>query len=242
MHRYFKRISSEGASTSSGIYAPPAPGLPDPNKAATSAAAQQCAAANAAIVEARQKKKVKRGSYTDYTKEERLKMAEYAIHNGPAKAARHFSALMNKSVNESTIRWIRDAYRKEQQRRWSSGNDEEVTSFERNKRGRPTTLPKAVDMAVQQHLRNVRLSGGVVNGTVAMAAGRGIAAKMRAALPDSCFNKEWARSLLQRMNFVKRKGTKAAKKVPSNISEIRANFHQMIVDVVTKENIPGESL
>ena len=36
--------------------------------------------------------------------------------------------------------------------------------------------------------------------------------------------KTWAKSLLNRIGWVKRKGTKAARKVPANLEEIKEDF------------------
>jgi hypothetical protein len=41
------------------------------------------------------------------------------------------------------------------------------------------------------------------------------------------------------MGFVKRKGTKAARKVPDNMDEVKAEFHERIRNVVREFNIPG---
>ena len=48
----------------------------------------------------------------------------------------------------------------------------------------------------------------------------------------------WAESILRRVNFVKRKGTKAAKKLPENFGEIKAAFLERIATSVRKTTSP----
>jgi hypothetical protein len=54
--------------------------------------------------------KVKRNDYNQYDEVQRLKIARYAIDNGPAKASKHYSILLGKPVNESSVRSIRNKY------------------------------------------------------------------------------------------------------------------------------------
>ena len=49
---------------------------------------------------------------------------------------------------------------------------------------------------------------------------------------------DWARSLLRHMKFVKREGTKAAKKVPENFVELGDQFKARIHSVKTRYQIP----
>ena len=52
----------------------------------------------------------KRGEYQKYTPEIKATLAKYAIDLGCAKAAKYFSKLMNRNINESTIRSFRKSY------------------------------------------------------------------------------------------------------------------------------------
>ncbi|XP_033758148.1 uncharacterized protein LOC117340497 [Pecten maximus] len=53
-------------------------------------------------------KKRKRGDYGSYSPEQRAKMAKYTIDNGPAKAAKHFTKILGRPINESTLRSIKN--------------------------------------------------------------------------------------------------------------------------------------
>lgn len=51
----------------------------------------------------------KRGGYGHYTDKQRAKIAKYAFENGNTYAAKHFSKLMERKINESTLhssKWI----------------------------------------------------------------------------------------------------------------------------------------
>ena len=57
-------------------------------------------------------------------------------------------------------------------------------------------------------------------------------------LSDKSSCRTWANSFLQTNNLVKRKATKAAKKVPENFEEIKTNFLSEITKVVREHKIP----
>lgn len=50
--------------------------------------------------------------------------------------------------------------------------------------------------------------------------------------------KYFAVSLLRRMGFVKRKGTKSVKQLPADFDEIKKNYVEKVSNVVTKFQIP----
>ena len=58
-------------------------------------------------------RETKRGQYSDYSPEQRLKIARYAIENGNSAAARHFSRALGKSLNEGTVRGMKASYLKQ---------------------------------------------------------------------------------------------------------------------------------
>ena len=53
-------------------------------------------------------------------------------------------------------------------------------------------------------------------------------------------SKAFGKSILHRMQFVKRKGTKACKKVPDNVEELRDQFTSSISEKVVEYSIPPE--
>ncbi|ELU09881.1 hypothetical protein CAPTEDRAFT_207667 [Capitella teleta] len=85
------------------------------------------------------------------------------------------------------------------------------------------------------------LRGSPVNRSITMATARGIlkVSKAKTDLTPGSLRIPWAVSLLRRMGYVQRKGTKAAKKVLTNLDKIRAEFHERIKIVVTDKSIPS---
>ena len=82
-----------------------------------------------------------------------------------------------------------------------------VNSLPTNARGRPLLLGD-LDQFVQTQLR---ATGGIINSDVVIAASKGVVtAKNRSLLKvfggHLCIEKPWAKSLLARMHFVKKKG------------------------------------
>ena len=47
------------------------------------------------------------GKYNDYTPQERAWIGKHAAENGPTKAAKHFSQVLNQKVPETTVRRLK---------------------------------------------------------------------------------------------------------------------------------------
>ena len=78
------------------------------------------------------------------------------------------------------------------------------------KRGHPLLLGNELDVQVQAYVNALRLNGRIVNTAIVIATGEGIVKDHDSNL--LCENgghikltKDWAKYLLQRMNFVKRR-------------------------------------
>ena len=113
------------------------------------------------------------------------------------------------------------------------------------KRGAPLKLGVDLDRQVQAYLRALREIGGVVNTAIVMASARGIMLKVDStSLAEFgghiTLTKDWAKSLLRRMGFVKRRGTTKNKATVENFNEIKGDFLRDIVTSVTMEEIPAE--
>ena len=98
---------------------------------------------------------------------------------------------------------------------------------------------------VQRFILEIREKGGTVDTSVVVSAAHGIAKSVhRTQLAEyggpAVLNKSWARSLLRRMNFTKRKGTTKSKISIEEFHKLKKQFLQDIVDTVTMEDIPPE--
>ena len=100
-----------------------------------------------------------------------------------------------------------------------------------------------VDEVVQKNVRQMRLCDGVVNTTVIVAAAMGfMLEKNKSALSEYGghikINSSYAKSLLHRMRFVKRKGTSSAKITPSEFESVKTAFLTEVSQKVSAGNIP----
>ena len=119
-------------------------------------------------------------------------------------------------MSETTVHSIKRAYLKGVQKRRAE-DEGDITVLPVNKRGRPVLLCDELDHKVQAYLKGVRDVGGVVSARIAIAAAKGILLstdkmKLLEYGGHIQLNTTWVYSLLERMNFVKRKATTAKRK------------------------------
>ena len=142
-------------------------------------------------------------TYPSYSAEDRAR--RYAAEHGPTKASRHFT------VPESTARLLKKQYLAElNDRRQNSATIPEVTRLPTKPRGRPLLLGSTLDDQVKEYVTALRATAGVVNTAIVLAAAEGIVAATERSLLSQhggslVLTKAWAKSLLIRMGFVKRK-------------------------------------
>ena len=89
------------------------------------------------------------------------------------------------------------------------------------------------------------MSGGSINRKLTIATAIGITRAVQPSLlPENgghlLLNKSWADSILKIIGYVKRKGTKAATKLPENYDELAQEYVKRIVETVKKSTIPWE--
>jgi hypothetical protein len=104
-----------------------------------------------------------------------------------------------------------------------------------------------MDRQVKIYVTNLRKSGGVVNTAIVRAVGMGIVmSEDKQLLSENggpiTLTKAWAYSLLQRMNFVKRRGSCTVK---TNISDekfndMKSEFLNKIKNAVCENDIPPD--
>ena len=162
----------------------------------------------------------------------RLKIAEYAVEHGNAKASREFNA--PKSTVSFMVKELLAARQK----------SEIVQELPATKAGRPLLIANW-DAVVMQFIKALRKNGGIVNRNIVIAAARGIiAAKQPSLLPENgghlVLRRTWAYSILKRLNNVKRKGTKAAKKIPTDFEAVKETFLARVSTAIQQHSIPQE--
>ena len=194
----------------------------------------------------------RRGKYNSYTPEQRAKIGKYAAENGPTNAAKHFTSRWGININESTARRLKSEYLEKLKEAVSEAAKSEVAeksvtvdALETKQKGRPLLLGVDLDEAVQEYVRSLRMAGGVVNTLVVMAAAQGIIAardisKLVSHGGHIEITKTWARSLLTRMGFVKRKCSTSGKIPLTQFERVKEVFLADIAAEVVMKDIPKD--
>ena len=186
------------------------------------------------ISEPQSKKKRQRGG--NYHKIQRAEIAKWGIVHGVRPAAKKFG------VPESTVRGIIKNYKE------AKVENEELRELPRKDRGAKTLLPFELDDKVLQMIKNMRPAGCVVNYSIVIAIGKGIAlANDRTLLKENGGNLNidfsWCQSIFQRIGFTKRRATTATQPVsPDFLKEMGFSFHRAIKEVVDAYEIPDDQV
>ena len=105
------------------------------------------------------------------------------------------------------------------------------------KRGRPVLLGEKLDKHLQQLIITMRMRGTPIGTSVVIGVGQGILMKHKSCC-DIKLNKEWARSVLRRMGFTKRRANSKSKILPDNFEEIKEQFLTDVQSVIDMEEVP----
>ncbi len=102
-----------------------------------------------------------------------------------------------------------------------------------------------IPIQVKSYIRAVREHGGMITSSITMAAATAIVRRAdRNLLAENggpiTITNNWAKSLLYRMNFVKRRGSSTAKLTVTNFEAIKEQFVIDVNAVIEMEDIPPE--
>ena len=186
----------------------------------------------------------KRGSYQKYTPKQKATIGSYALINGTSATLRRYAVEFPDLKYTTVCEW-RNAISSQQKK-----ERESVTELHGKKRGRPPTFPEEVTTCVMKYIRAVREAGGVVNSAIVIGAASGIVRRMKPELLESNgghivlpIKKDWAKYLLGKMKFVKRKATtKKSKMTVANFDELKDNFLMDIKAIATMEEVPNDMI
>jgi len=156
--------------------------------------------------------------YVRVSDDQKAAIAKYALEHGIVNAMTHFAPDFPKgSLKKSTVHGWKKAYLLELRTQKKSGGDLKVKSLPCAKMGRPLTLGPVLDKRqVQAYLLATREKAGAVTSNLVIAAAEGIVIKKDSKLlavngGHISLTRDWARSLLDRMGFVRRKANTKAK-------------------------------
>ena len=186
----------------------------------------------------------KRHPYLKISPEQKAIIARYAANHGIIKAVRQFSKdFPDNSLKETTIRGWKKTYLKELSSRKKAGKDMTIEKLPEKKTGRPLMLGDTLDKEVQAYIQETRKVGGVVNARIAIACATGILRRRNSNLlavngGHVVLTKEWARYLLHRLGYVKRKSNSKAKVTPTDFTQLQSHFLADIRAIVEMEEVP----
>ena len=183
------------------------------------------------------RKRKERGKRFVWDDEDRYRLGKLA-NEVSNKEALKSAKKINPNANESTIRSFKKAYIIAIKANPALSRVQRA-ALKKKKRGKPLKFGKH-DAEIVQYLRAIRKAGGKVNRTIVQGAALGI---LRRRAPHMLYQRNvvsrgWCNSILRRIKFVKRKGTKAAKKVPVDAPEQIHKYLNRIHYTMKKYNIP----
>ena len=100
--------------------------------------------------------------------------------------------------------------------------------------GRPLLLGKELDAKIAEYIHALRLAGGIVNRSIVQAAAKGVVAQSNPSQLQEHgghlqIGVKWTESFLRRRGYVKRKATKAARKLPPNFEDLKPFYRESAV-------------
>jgi len=119
----------------------------------------------------------------------------------------------------------------------------EITELPSKKKGRSLLLGELLDGQVQSYIKELRSKGAVVNTAIALACAEGVVMHHDSNLLATngghiTISKDWAKSLLCRMGYVKRRVSTSAKVPPQDFDKRKEQFLYDAKVLVNYEEIP----
>jgi len=239
LHRYFKPISSK---------------LPDPNgplsKEMPSAAIREANKSVEEATEMQKNKKRSREKYGRFTPTQAAQVAKYAVEHGNQAAICRYTKEFRVEIKDSTLSTWKSKYCDaikdcQKEGKYTESGEIVVTSLPSKKRGRPLLVGDDLDKQVQSYVRATRDGKGAVTTAFVLAAGEAILNHCNKKLSHENggpikLTRHWAKSVLDRMNFVKQKATTTAKIEPSHFDELKEQYLLDIKAVVEMMKVPSE--
>ena len=174
------------------------------------------------------------------TDQERFDLGKLAAETSTANAVKK-AKIDYPLVNESTIRNFRKSYLLALAKDRTLGSASKG-AIPKKKMGRPL-LFGSYDQVIVDYTRRLRRHGTRVNSKIVMGTARGIVIRRAHQLlhekgGEKKITRDWARSLLLRIKFSRRKGTRKAKKNLGNEEQVALQFHNMVHTIIKEKNIP----
>jgi len=188
----------------------------------------------------------KRGGYEKFSADEKTAIGKRAAEHGVTATIRHYSKIYrDRPLKESTVRGWKNHYNQEIVRMKKAGKEIVVRELIDKKQGRPLLLGEEMDKEVRTYIIELSARGCPINTAIVIATGVGIMKYCDSNLlfengGHISLTKDWAKYLLHRMNFVKRRSSSAAKVSITNFAQLKSQFLYDIQSIVEMEDIPSD--
>ena len=221
------------------------PDLPDPTgPLSIKIPSSTIATVNAKVVTAIERPTAngKRGPYTHLTPEEKYRIGKRAAEFGVTSTLHHYSKTFpDLSLKVTSVRHFKNQYQctiKEQVKSGESGN---IKALPTKTMGRPLLIGEEADGQVREYVQFLRQRGSAVDTSVVITTGEGVLESIDANLLKTLtLTKGWSKSLLTRMDMVKRKVSSKAKVDVKRFDIVKQAFLLDIKNVVCLDEIPPE--
>ena len=191
----------------------------------------------------------KRGAYSHRSATEKAAIGRYACENGVAATLRHFKRTKGITLKESSVRDWKKIYLSEaaaiRQSKVGTGEPVTIVELPEKPKGRPPLLGVKLDQKVQLLIKDIRLRGACINSDVVIGIGKGLLTKTNRTLLDDYggpikLTKNWAKSVLKRMGYTKRRANSKCKVTVANFIQLKTQFLLDVKACVTLANIPRD--
>ena len=176
------------------------------------------------------KGKTTQGTYEKFSSDEKARVAKCTAEHGVLSTIWHYAKIWpDCPLKEGTVWGWKNRHNCEVAMLKQSGKEIAVRELIDQKRGHPLLLGEELDKQVRAYLTELRSNGCPVNTAIAIATACGIVKDADSNLLSENgghinLTKEWAKYLLQRMNYVKRHGCSTDKVAVENFVQIKAQF------------------
>ena len=205
------------------------------------------ASANSSVEKALKQTEAKKpcGEYKVYTAKERAEIGKRAAVYGITSTIRYYRKINpQRPLPSSSMFDMKVKYQEElSERKRKQEKDLDIVELPNKKKGRSLLLGELLDGRVQSYVKEMRAKGAVVNTAIVMGCAEGVVMHHDSNLLDIngghiTITKDWAKSLLSRMGYVKRRVSTSAKVLPEDFNERREQFLYDAKVLVNYEEIP----
>ena len=191
-----------------------------------------------------------RGPYAILTPAQKFEIGKRADEIGTTATIRYYAKRYpDICLKEISVRRFKNNYQDQLKKSIHSLSGSDSPNVFRElvpkKRGRPLLIGEELDEQVREYIRELRREGVVINSDVAIAVGTGIVMNSDANLLVANgghidLTKHWAKYLLSRMGFVKRRVNSKAKVTVEHFDELKKLFLLEFNSVVEMDEVPPQ--